>query len=329
MLAAILAGSGACTYRPAFSEVEPGPVDRVSSGEGRVLSADRCRFGLRYDQLTPLDRAEFSQSEYDEAKGALNDRCLSVRYSSEGLAISGFIFRPPGVLPGERYPAIVYNRGGNADYGKIGTWDLLLIHRWSNRGFVVFASQYRGTDGAGGLDRFGGGDVHDVFSLIALAQRNGYTDPDNLFMFGLSRGGIMTYQALRHGAPIRAAAVVGGVTDLADLAAARPEFMRLWDDLDPSFRMAPRSFMEERSALAWPGSLRAPILLLHSANDHLVPSEQSVRLAEALRAEGATVELVLYPGDGHVLQKYSRDRDERVLGWFCRYNSGRPCAPAS
>ena len=91
MLAAILAGSGACTYRPAFSEVEPGPVDRVSSGEGRVLSADRCRFGLRYDQLTPLDRAEFSQSEYDEAKGALNDRCLSVRYSSEGLAISGFI----------------------------------------------------------------------------------------------------------------------------------------------------------------------------------------------------------------------------------------------
>src|SRR5262249_22065053 len=105
-LAAFLAAGSGCTYRPAFTPVEPGPIDRVADGEGRVLSADRCRFGLRYDQLSPSDRVEFSEAEYSEAKQALSDRCLSVRYSSDGLAISGFIFRPPNVRDGERYPAI-------------------------------------------------------------------------------------------------------------------------------------------------------------------------------------------------------------------------------
>jgi dipeptidyl aminopeptidase/acylaminoacyl peptidase len=326
VFAALAAG---CATRPAFSGVDPGPVEDVARDEGQVLSAEPCELGLRYPELTPLDRAEFPRAEYDAAKRALRERCLSVRYSSEGLAISGFVFRPAGVRAGDRYPAIIYNRGGNRDFGKVGTWDLLLFHRWSNRGFVVFASQYRGSDGAGGLDEFGGGEVHDVFSLIALARQNGYTDPDNLFMFGLSRGGIMTYQALRRGAPVRAAAVVAGVTDLEDLAVSRPEFFQMWDEMDPAFRDAPRDFMEERSALEWPESLRTPLLLLHSEDDRSVPSEQSVRLAEALRAEGATVELVLYPGDAHVLQRYGRDRDERVLDWFCRYNAGRPCNPVS
>ena len=329
MTALFAAISAACAVRPAFSGMGANDVEKVSSEEGRVLSAEPCQLGLRYDQLTDDDRAEFSKAEYDIAKRELRERCLHVRYSSEGLAISGFVIRPPGVRQGERYPGIIYNRGGHVDYGTVGTWDLLLLNRWSNRGFVVFASQYRESDGAGGRDEFGGEDVHDVFSLIALARHNGYTDSDNLFMFGLSRGGVMTYQALRHGAPIRAAAVVGGVSDLASLAAARPEFMKMWDEMDPTFRESPRDFMEQRSAIDWPKDLRTPLLLLHSEDDPRVPSEQSIELAHALRAEGATVELVVYPGNGHTLEQASQDRDARVLAWFCRYNVGRPCRPVS
>ena len=327
-LFAVLGAAAACATRPAFSATTD-HVDEVADGEGRILSAEPCELGLRYDELDDLDRAEFSRAQYDRAEKELRERCLQVRYSSQGLAISGFVVRPPGVHAGERYPGIIYNRGGHVDYGKVGTWDLLLLHRWSNRGFVVFASQYRGADGAGGVDEFGGDDVHDVFSLIALACHNGYTDAGNLFMFGFSRGGVMTYQALRHGAPIRAAAVMAGVSDLEALATWRPEFYRMWDEMDPTFRGAPRDFMEERSAMSWPEELRTPLLLLHSEGDWRVPSEQSIGLAQALRREGATVELVLYPGDGHTAGQYSRDRDARVLGWFCRYNTGRPCAPVS
>ena len=81
--------------------------------------------------------------------------------------------------------------------------------------------------------------------------------------------------------------------------------------------------------MSWPKELRTPLLLLHSEGDRRVPSEQSIELAHALREQGVSVELVLYPGDGHTLGQYSRDRDARVLGWFCRYNTGRPCHPVS
>ena len=42
-----------------------------------------------------------------------------------------------------------------------------------------------------------------------------------------------------------------------------------------------------------------PILLMHGAVDDMVPPAQSVRLAEALTAAGATVELELVPGATH------------------------------
>ncbi len=42
-----------------------------------------------------------------------------------------------------------------------------------------------------------------------------------------------------------------------------------------------------------------PVLLMHGEDDDLVPPSQSVRLAEALRAVGAPVELHLVPGARH------------------------------
>ena len=42
-----------------------------------------------------------------------------------------------------------------------------------------------------------------------------------------------------------------------------------------------------------------PILLMHGAVDDMVPPAQSIRLAEALGAAGATVELELVPGATH------------------------------
>ena len=42
-----------------------------------------------------------------------------------------------------------------------------------------------------------------------------------------------------------------------------------------------------------------PILLMHGTADDMVPPAQSIRLAEALGAAGATVELELVPGATH------------------------------
>ena len=43
-----------------------------------------------------------------------------------------------------------------------------------------------------------------------------------------------------------------------------------------------------------------PVLLMHGAADDLVPPTQSIRLAEALRAAGATAALELVPDATHM-----------------------------
>jgi dipeptidyl aminopeptidase/acylaminoacyl peptidase len=55
----------------------------------------------------------------------------------------------------------------------------------------------------------------------------------------------------------------------------------------------------QASPVAHASAAAPPVLLMHGAADDLVPPAQSVRLAGALRAAGATVELELVPGATH------------------------------
>ncbi len=48
------------------------------------------------------------------------------------------------------------------------------------------------------------------------------------------------------------------------------------------------------------GAGTPPVLLMHGAADDMVPPAQSIRLAEVLRAAGASVELELVPGATHM-----------------------------
>ena len=79
------------------------------------------------------------------------------------------------------------------------------------------ASQYRGNDGGEGLEEFGGADVGDVVTLVSLASSLPYADPKNIFFYGVTRGGMMTFLALARGVAVNAAAVVGGIYDMQGL----------------------------------------------------------------------------------------------------------------
>ncbi|HYX21869.1 MAG TPA: prolyl oligopeptidase family serine peptidase [Thermoanaerobaculia bacterium] len=247
--------------------------------------------------------------------------CEALLYESGGLPVRGFVLRPWPPEPGRRYPAIIFNRGGNEDFGRIDAADLRFFRGFAREGFVVLASQYRGDDGAPGLDEFGGADVEDVLNLFPLARELGGVDLDDVFMLGFSRGGMMTYLAIRDGAPLRAAAVVGGVSNLPALAAYRPEFLRIWKRLIPDFDENSRALMRERSAVLWADRLDKPLLLLHGGADRRVPAEQSRELAEALHRAGRSVELDVFPGDDHMISAHAEARDARIVEWFLAHGA--------
>lgn len=239
----------------------------------------------------------------------------NIWYASEGLRVLAYVYRPRN-LPAKPLPAIIYNRG-SGPMGDQGFVFAPFFHRLAQEGFVVIAPQYRGGAGAEGVDEVGGRDVADVLNVGALAGNLGYVDTENLFMYGESRGGMMTFQAIRRQMPLGAAATFGGFTDLEQTVAATPwvDPRQVW----PDWEARREEIVRARSAIEWAETLDVPLLLMHGGADRQVSPAQSLRLALRLEELGRTYELVIYAGDGHVLKLNQEDRDRRAIAWFRRH----------
>lgn len=238
--------------------------------------------------------------------------CYKIRYLSDGLEVVGFIFKPKNF--DSNLPVLIFNRGGNREYGKIsGVWLKYLSFLASNK-YVVLASQYRGNDGGQGREQFGGSDVNDVLDLIPLSKSLRFTDPNNIFMLGVSRGGMMTYLAIKYGAPINAAAVVGGVTDLWGAYVQRRDM----NFLTQLVGLEKKDFYK-RSAIHWPEQINVPILILHGAKDNKVSVKQAKKLANKLDELGKEYELNIFPKGNHSLGNYKTERNAKIFEWFDKH----------
>ena len=219
-----------------------------------------------FEEQSAFTKRFYSREEFERARNNRSIECLRIQYLSDGLKITGFIVKPRGA-EGKRYPAIIYNRGGLLDIGKIDAANILDFYQLASNGFVVLASQYRGNDGGEGREQCGGADVDDVTNLLTLAGSLPYVDGKNLFFLGFSRGGMMTFLALRQGAIVNAAAVVGAVFDLKDaLENAKqraPGIVELVTGLIPDYPSRAAAALEERSAINWPEKLNVPLLITH------------------------------------------------------------------
>jgi dipeptidyl aminopeptidase/acylaminoacyl peptidase len=123
----------------------------------------------------------------------------------------------------------------------------------------------------------------------------------------------MTFLALRAGMPIRAAAVTATLADYTgwprSIVATLPDSLR-------------RAGERQRSAVACPERIRAPVLILHGDADRIVPVAPMRRLAAQLDSLGRPHELVVYPGGDHNLTGHGDDVHRRIRAWFLRYRKG-------
>lgn len=240
--------------------------------------------------------------------------CYKIKYLSDGLKVVGFVVKPK--TEGSKFPAIVYNRGGNREFGKITKETLKYLCYLSSKNYVILASQYRGNDGGQGREEFGGKDVNDVLNIIELAKSLPFVEPKKIVMLGYSRGGMMTYLAIKHGAKIKAAAVVGGVTDLEQSYDEREEAMK---NVIRELVGMNKSEWEKRSAYCWPEKIDVPILILHGEADWRVKVSQAKKLSDKLKEAGRMHELVVFPKGDHGLDTHHSERDQKIFDWFKRY----------
>jgi len=249
-----------------------------------------------------------------ESRWSNKVECYKIKYLSDGLKVVGFIVKPKG--EGSKYPVMIFNRGGNREFGKLTKESLRYLSYLSSNNYVVLASQYRGNDGGQGREEFGGKDINDVLNLVPLAKSLLFTEPNKIVMLGFSRGGMMTYLAIKHGAQIKAAAVVGGTTDLTQSYNEREEGMK---NVIRELVGMDKNEWEKRSAFYWPEKINVPILILHGEDDWRVKVSQAKKLAERLKELDKVHELVVFPKGDHGLNTHRSERNQKIFDWFERY----------
>jgi len=310
--------------------------------DGKILTSKPWPSLPKYDSLDEFGQSYFPPAVYEEARTQKDFDVLEISYATDGFSVRGLLIKPKATGT-RKWPAIIFNRGGNGDLGRItdngepcggmtntsclDVADLLLL---AKAGFVVIASDYRYQGATVKRDEWGGVEVDDVLNLVPALKSLDYVDPKRLYMLGLSRGGTMTYLAIKRGIPVKAAAVIGGVTDVKAWVDARPEmslikgneftdgFANIW----PDYEHRSEEYYRARSAVYWADQINVPVLILHSRTDRMVPVTQALRMAEALQEKGKVYALRIYDRDGHSLPQNRDDRDRLIIDWFNRAGQG-------
>jgi dipeptidyl aminopeptidase/acylaminoacyl peptidase len=299
----------------------PGARGAAAAGEltdGALLAREAVAFSE--ETLAALPRPA------DELRATLAAVVIErIVYASDGLRVRGYLVSPRNVPAGTRLPSVIFNRGGNRNFGALDDETALMwMAPIAERGYVVVGSQYRGNAGGEGREEFGGADVADVVNLLPLLDALPVTDPERIGMYGWSRGGMMTYLALAQTTRLRAAIVGAAVADAEAWVASRRDLAEGvlapvvpgWSD--PAERAAA---LAARSPVRWAERLAAttPILILHGSADWRVRPDQALRMAEALLAARRPFRLVLFEGGNHGLHEHRAERDRLAMDWLDTY----------
>ncbi len=243
-----------------------------------------------------------------------------ITYNSDGLKIKGMMARPK---KDGKYPCIIYNRGGNRDFGALKVDQRSLnLAKLASHGYIVIASQYRGNGGSEGQEEFGGKDVNDVLNLMDVLGEIEEADTTRVGMYGWSRGGMMTYLALSKSNKIKTAIVGGAVSDIHQTIRERPEMEeKVISQLIPDYQTHKTEELDKRSSIKWVNKFpkNKPILMLHGNADQQVNVTQSIRLAAELDKSNIPYKLKIFEGDDHSLSQYKIEVNDLILDWFDKY----------
>lgn len=152
-----------------------------------------------------------------------------IRYKSfDGLDVQGFVYKPKGVVDGDKAPLVLFYRANSNGLHPVG-WQPY-IQYYVSKGYVVFAPNFRGSVGNGKkydeiiYGHGGDHDVKDALRGVELLIQRGLIDRNRMGMVGGSTGGYFVNATLIL-EPTLFKAGVSWYTGGADMA-ARADFDR-------------------------------------------------------------------------------------------------------
>jgi dipeptidyl aminopeptidase/acylaminoacyl peptidase len=251
--------------------------------------------------------------------------------ATDGMEISGQLFVPRDLKPGEKRPAVLFFHGGSRRHMLLAWHYLSYYHNTyamnqylASRGYLVLSVNYRSGTGYGlefrealNYGATGASEFQDVLGAALYMKNRTDVDPDRIGIYGGSYGGYLTAHALARASNLFAAGVdIHGVHDWnVGIRTFRPNY-------DPGSEIEHRNFLS--SPLNFVDGWKSPVLLIHGDDDRNVSFAETVTLAEALRKRGVTFESLVLPDEIHGFLRHDSWLRvfEAASGFFDRYLKG-------
>ncbi len=250
--------------------------------------------------------------------------------SQDGAEIEGVLHKPADFQAGRRYPLLVVIHGGPTGVSRplpYGSASFYPIDGWLAKGALVLEPNYRGSAGYGEAFRslnvrnLGIGDAWDVLSGIDALVAQGLVDKDRVGSMGWSQGGyISAFLTTRHADRFKALSVGAGISNWVtyyvntDIHPFTRQYLKAtpWDD--------PKIYADT-SPMTYIKSAKAPTLIQHGDKDPRVPIPNAFELYQGLQDQKVPVELMIFRGFGHGLDKPKANRGamQQNWDWFGKY----------
>jgi dipeptidyl aminopeptidase/acylaminoacyl peptidase len=293
-------------WSPDDSQVVFQHTDTHNSADLYTLAINAAAASAKPARLSDSMPAGIDKSQFIEPR--------FVRFpGADGQMVPGWLFVPKGLDKTKKHPVIIWIHGDGVNQNYNG-WHVqrnyavyYSIHQYFlQKGYIVFAPDYRGSIGYGRDWRtgvhmdVGGKDAKDAWMSANYLKTLAYVDPDRIGIWGLSYGGFFTLIAMTDQPTLfRAGVDVAGVAD----------YVMYYSDPYHGEWTASRIGTPEQnpevyknaSPLSHIDRLERPLLVLHGTADVNVPFLESVWLMdEALKkGKGPLVSFMIYPGEFH------------------------------
>jgi dipeptidyl aminopeptidase/acylaminoacyl peptidase len=267
--------------------------------------------------------------------------------SEDGATIEGILIKPPNFDPTKKYPLFCIIHGGPNSIDRPGLLSgdtrYYPADIWADRGALILKVNYRGSIGYGAAFRklafqnLGIGDSWDVLSGVDYLVSKGWVDEKKIACMGWSEGGYISAFLTTSSSRFAAISVGAGISDWSTYYYNTDITNFTLDYLGGNPIQDPEIY-RKTSPITYIRSAQTPTLIQHGELDKRVPIANSYELRQALEDRGVPVEMIVYKGFGHAINrpKSMRAVMEHNLAWFNHYiwgdaypNFARPDVPPS
>ena len=266
----------------------------------------------------------------DEAlKGKYIAKCNPIKYQSEGIDLKGWVLLPQNFNPKKKYPAILDVHGGpRAVYGETFFHEM---QAWASKGYVVFFTNIRGSDGRG--DAFA--DIRGLYGDIdyknlmdftdAVLKKYPNIDKKRMCETGGSYGGFMTNWIITHTNRFCCAASQRSISNWISMSFISDIGLYFGpDQCGAKDIYTDTEALWRQSPLKYAKNAKTPTLFIHSTEDYRCPLPDGMQMMQALANRNIETRLVIFKGENHELSRSGKPlhrlrRLNEITEWFDKH----------